>query len=76
MASLDKNMTLKKYFKKEWKMKWYELDSTIITTMLCTIFLLTIWPRFLKDAMSIQGYAYVILIIIFSLPIIRKGLKK
>jgi len=69
-------MTSKKFFKKEWTLKWYELDSVIITTILSTLLLLTIWTRFLNDSMSVPWYAYLIIVILFSLPILRKGLKK
>ena len=43
----------------------------IIITLLTTLLLINIWPRFRSDAMSVDWYWYVILIAIFL--IIARG---
>ena len=69
-------MTNQKFFQKKYTLTWLELDSTIITTILTTILLLNIWPRFQTDATTIPYYAYIILIPIFSIPLWKKAFKK
>ena len=44
-------------------------QSIIIVTMLSTLCAINAWPRFLSDATSIEWYVYLILILIFGLPL-------
>jgi len=45
----------------------------IIVTLLSTLLLLTVWPKFRNDAMSLVWYVYLILIIIFLIPLFKKN---
>jgi len=43
----------------------------IIVTLLSTLLLLTIWPRFLNDALSLNWYVYLVLILVFLIPLFK-----
>ena len=58
-------MGLKERFQRKITMKVYERQCMIIITLLTTLLLINIWPRFRSDAMSVDWYWYVILIVIF-----------
>jgi hypothetical protein len=45
----------------------------IIVTMLSTIFLLSIWPRFLADACSVNWAVYLVLIGLAAVPLFIRG---
>lgn len=64
-------MRLKERLQRRVTMKRYELQFVIISTLLFTLFLITAWPRFRSDAMSIDWYWYLILTIIFVAPIYK-----
>jgi len=61
-------MTLKEYFFKPYKIKYYQLKSIIIVTMLTTLLLVNIWDRLRSDVLSFGWLGYIVLIIIFSIP--------
>ncbi|MBT7300274.1 MAG: hypothetical protein HN849_12210 [Victivallales bacterium] len=44
----------------------------IIVTLLSTLLLLKVWPRFSDDAMSVAWYVYLVLIAAFAVPLLRK----
>jgi len=69
-------MKLEKRFKRKIIMKVYERQCMIIITLLSTLLLLNIWPRFRSDVLLVPWYAYVILIIIFLIPLLIKKNKK
>jgi len=70
-------MKLKERWNRKITMKIYHMRCMIIITLLATLLLINIWPRFRYDALSIPWYVYVILIIIFSIPFfINKRRKK
>jgi hypothetical protein len=48
-------------------------QSMIIVTMLSTLFLLSIWPRFLEDALSVNWAVYVLLIGVAAVPLFKRG---
>lgn len=58
-------MGLKERFQRKITMKVYERQCLVIITVLATLLLFNIWPRFRSDAMSVDWYWYVILIVIF-----------
>ena len=62
-------MTLKEYFSKPYKIKYYQLKSIIIVTMLTTLLSVNIWDRLRSDALSFGWLWYIVLIIIFSIPL-------
>jgi hypothetical protein len=45
----------------------------IVVTLLSTLLLFTIWPRFRNDALSLDWYVYLILVILFSAPLLSRG---
>jgi len=58
---------IKELFEREYSLKYYEIKGIIIITMLSTLLLVKIWPRFRNDVLEFAWYGYVILIVIFSL---------
>lgn len=55
---------IKKYFEKEYTLKYFEIKAILIVTLLSTLFLIKIWPRFRNDALEFPWYWYVILIVL------------
>lgn len=66
-------MGLKKRLQRSITMTVLQLACTIIVTLMSTLLLITIWPRFLGDVLSLDWYVYLILVIIFSAPLLKKG---
>ena len=66
-------MRIKDRFRQEVKMSVLQRQSMIIVTMLSTIFLLSIWPRFLADALSVNWAVYLVLIGLAAVPLFIKG---
>ncbi len=60
-------MKIKEYFEKKYTLKYFEIKAMLIVTMLSTLFLIKIWPRFRNDALEFSWYWYVILITTVSL---------
>jgi len=70
-------MKLKKRFQRKITMKIYHMRCMIIITLLATLLLINLWPRFRYDALSVPWYVYIILIFIFAIPfLIKKRGKK
>ena len=69
-------MNLKKLVNRKITMRSYERNLIIVITLLSTLLLLNIWPRFRYDALSVPWYAYVILIVLFTIPFLIKKRKK
>jgi len=66
-------MNLKKRLQKRVTMTVLQRQCMIIVTLLSTLLLLTIWPRFHADAMSFNRILYLILIVIFAIPLFRRN---
>lgn len=49
-----------------------QLQSILIVTLLGTILLLKIWPRFYSDAMSLDWPVYLVLVGVFAVPLFRR----
>jgi len=62
-------MNIKERFQRKIQMTVLQRQSLIIVTMLSTLLLLSIWPRFLDDALSLPWYIYLIMDIIFLIPL-------
>ncbi len=58
---------IKKYFEKEYTLKYFEIKGIIIITLLSTLFLIKIWPRFRNDVLEFPVYWYVILIALLTI---------
>jgi amino acid permease len=57
-------MKLKEWFEREYTLKYYEIKGIVIITLLSTLLLINVWPRFRNDALEFTWYWYVILIVI------------
>ena len=64
-------MKLKERFQRKISMTVLQRQCMIIVTLMSTLLLITVWPRFRTDAMSLGWYVYLILIIVFLIPIIK-----
>ena len=58
---------LKEYFEEEYTLKYFEIKGIVIVTMLSTLLLINIWPRFRNDVLEFGWYLHMILIAIFLL---------
>ncbi|MGI9443226.1 MAG: hypothetical protein ACR2N1_12215 [Rubripirellula sp.] len=66
-------MRIKDRFRQEVKMSVLQRQSMIIVTMLSTLFLVSIWPRFLADALSVNWAVYVVLIVVAAAPLFMRN---
>lgn len=62
-------MGLKERFQRTITMTVLQRQCMIIVTMLGILCLLTAWPRFHADAMSLNWWVYLIILGLFSLPL-------
>lgn len=69
-------MNLKKRFHKRITMKVYQMRSMVIITLLATLLLVNVWPRFRSDLLSVPWWVYIILIVLFAIPLFIKPKKK
>ncbi len=69
-------MKLKERWNKKITMKIYQMRLGIIITLLTTLLLINIWPRFRYDVLSLPWYVYIILIALFLIPLLRGNKKK
>ncbi len=65
-------MKIKERFQRKISMTVLQRQCLIIVTLLSTLLLITVWPRFRTDAMSVGWYVYLILVIVFLIPIIKR----
>ena len=65
-------MNIKQRFQRKITVKQYEINLTIICTIMAVLLLITLWPRFRSDAMSIPWYGYLIMLIICLLPFTKR----
>ena len=69
-------MGIKKRLQRKIVIQWYELSLIIIVVLFSTLLLITAWPRFRSDVMSIEWYWYLIFTIIFLIPLYKKHIFK
>ena len=62
-------MNLKERWNKKITMKIYQMRLGVIITLLATLLLINIWPRFRNDALSLPWWAYAIAIVVFATPL-------
>lgn len=65
-------MELKERFNKKISLTILQRQCIITVSILSTLFLINIWTRFRNDVLSFPLYAYIILIIIFLIPLFKK----
>jgi hypothetical protein len=54
------------------KMKWYDISLIKLATFFATLFLITVWPAFHDFVMGFDWYWYLILMVIFMIPLLIK----
>lgn len=59
--------------RREVRMSVLQRQSMIIVTLLGTLLLLSVWPRFLDDALSVHWLVYILMIAIAATPLVRRG---
>ena len=66
-------MCLKKFMEKSIKkMKWYDISLIKLSVFFATLFLITVWPAFNELAMKVEWYWYLVLMIVFAFPVMKK----
>jgi len=66
-------MNIKERLQTKTTMTVLQRQCVIIVTMLSTLLLVTIWPRFRADVMSFDWYMYLILIAVFAIPLFKRN---
>ena len=66
-------MGIKERFRRKITLTVLQMDCLIIVTLLSTLCLVTVWPRFRNDALSPDWYVYLILIVIFLIPLFKRN---
>ena len=64
-------MNIKKRLQTKISMTVLQRQCLIIVTLFSTLLLLTVWPRFRNDALSLDWYVYLVLVLVFLIPIFR-----
>lgn len=54
------------------KMKWYDISLIKLAVFFSTLFLLTVWQGFQNFVLGIEWYWYLLLMIIFMIPLLKK----
>jgi len=54
------------------KMKWYDVSLIKLATFFATLFLITVWVGFHDFVMRFEWYWYLILMVVFMIPLIVK----
>ncbi len=65
-------MNVRERLQRRISMTVLQRQCMIIVTLLSTLLLLKVWPRFSDDAMSVAWYVYLVLIAAFAVPLLRK----
>jgi len=66
-------MGLKERFQRKVTITVLQMQCMLVVTLLSTICLITVWPRFRSDAMSLDWYVYLIIIAVFSIPLFKRS---
>lgn len=64
-------MSIKEQFMKKITITVWQRQCILISTFFATLCLLTAWPRFHSDAMSLDWYVYLVLASVFLIPIFK-----
>ena len=68
------DMNIKQWIKGEITIKPYHVNLLIITGMMLVLFLNKAWPRFRSDALSIDWYVYLIVMVGVGYPSLKRVL--
>jgi hypothetical protein len=66
-------MGLRDRFQRKVTLSTLQLQCTIVVTLLSTVFLFTVWPRFRNDALSLDWWVYLILISLVAMPLFKRN---
>ena len=69
-------MKVKDFLRKKLELKCLELNLILAITIMTVLLLITNWPRFMNDAMSVPWYGYVLLIVFLSLLLAKRRASK
>ena len=69
-------MNLKQWIKGEITIKPFHVNFLIITGMMLVLLLNATWPRFRSDAMEIDWYWYLILMVAVGYPSLKRVLQE
>ncbi len=65
------DMKIKQRLQTKITMTVLQRQCLIIVVLFSTLLLLTAWPRFLNDALSLDWYVYLVLVLVFLIPLIK-----
>ena len=65
-------MGLKARLARKITMTVLQRQCTVIVTMLATLGLARAWPRFHSDAMSLEWYVYLVMVLLFAIPLFKR----
>ena len=54
------------------RFRWYDIKLAQLATLFATLCLITLWPAFLRFVLRFEWYWYLILAIIFGLPLVKR----
>ena len=63
---------IKKRINRPITIRQIDVNFMLITGMMFTLFLITLWPRFRSDAMSVEWYWYLVLALVVAIPLYKK----
>ncbi|MEA3399501.1 MAG: hypothetical protein U9R00_03270 [Patescibacteria group bacterium] len=65
---------IKRFEKNAKKMKWYDFSFFKLALIFFTLFLITVWSGFHDLVMKFEWYWYLIIFVIFAIPVYKKVL--
>ena len=54
------------------RFKWYDIKLAQIATLFATLCVIVLWPAFLELVLRFEWYWYLILAILFGLPLVKR----
>ncbi len=54
------------------RLRWYDIKLVQISTVFAILALITLWPAFLTAVQKVEWYWYLILAVIFGIPIAKR----
>lgn len=65
-------MRLKEHFQRKVTITVLQGQCLLIITLLSTLCLVSVWPRFRDDALSVDWYVYLIMIALALIPLLKR----
>jgi len=54
------------------KLKWYDIKLAQLAAIFATLTLITAWPAFLEAVQKLDWYWYLVLAVIFGIPLVKR----